>query len=128
LNFEDFTGTTEVMVWNETYQKCNAFLTKGAVIEIRAKIEQDTRTETNRLTAEEIKVIVQDPNHVPSAGPNGGTNGNGRNGHHAAPAAKPVVVELDSRRDTPSAIEMLRVAAADHPGERPLHLRVRTED
>src|SRR5690606_6489094 len=71
LNFEDFTGATEVMVWNETYQKCNGLLAKGAVVEIRAKIEQDTRTDTNRLMAEEIKVIARDPNYVPPAHPNG---------------------------------------------------------
>jgi len=124
LTFEDFTGTTEVMVWNETFQKCNALLVKGTVIEIKAKIEQDSRTETNRLTADEIKAIVQDPNYVPAT-----MSGNGRNGHHTAPvAAKPVLVELESGRDTLSAIEMLRLAATDHPGERPLHLRIVTED
>lgn len=131
--FEDFTGSTEVMVWSETYQKCNALLAKGAVIELKAKIDQDTRTETNRLTADEIKVIAQDPNYVaPAANGHAPNGGNGRNGHHATPSAsasaKPVVVELDARRDTLSAIEQLRLAASDHPGERPLHLRVVAED
>ncbi|HRQ88280.1 MAG TPA: OB-fold nucleic acid binding domain-containing protein, partial [Bacteroidia bacterium] len=121
LTFEDFTGATEVMVWNETYQKCNALLVKGSVIELKAKIEQDTRTDTNRLMAEEIKAIAQDPNYVPPMGLNGSANGNG---HHATPAAKPVVVELDAI----SEIEALRLAATDHPGERPLHLRVKAGD
>jgi DNA polymerase-3 subunit alpha len=137
LLLEDFTGSTEVMVWNETYQKCGQLLVKGAVVELKAKIEQDSRTEANRLMAEEVKAVAPDPDYVPPAhgsGPNGGgANGssgsNGANGHHAAPArAKPVVVELDVRRDTLSAIRTLRDAASDHPGERPLHLRVRTEE
>jgi DNA polymerase-3 subunit alpha len=138
LLFEDFTGSTEVMVWNETYQKCNPLLVKGAVIELRAKVEQDTRTETNRLTADEIKAIVQDPDYVAPAmhgpGSNGSNGRTGNNGHRATPAgakpgaAQPVVVELDARRDSRSAIEQIRLAATDHPGERPLHLRVRTED
>lgn len=131
LTFEDFTGTTEVMVWNETYQKCNGLLVKGTVIEIRAKIEQDSRTEANRLTAEEIKAIVQDPSSVSPTRP-AGAMGMRSNGHHAAPvagsvAASPVIVTLDSRRDPLSAIERLRVAASDHPGDRPLHFRVRME-
>ena len=86
--------------------------------------------------ADEIKAVVQDPNYVAPAmnghAPNGG---NGRNGHHAPNgngakpgAAPPIVVELDARRDTLSAIEQLRLAATDHPGKRPLHLRVKTED
>jgi DNA polymerase-3 subunit alpha len=133
LLFEDFTGSTEVMVWNETYQKCNPLLVKGAVIELKAKVEQDTRTETNRLTADEIKAIIQDPDYVAPAMHGHGSNGNngrtGNNGHHATPVgARPVLVELDARRDTLSAIQQLRLAATDHPGERPLHLRVRTED
>src|SRR5690606_3941762 len=61
LVFEDFNGSTEVMVWNETYQKVNPLLVKGNVIEIKAKIEQDSRSEMNRLTAEEIKAIQADP-------------------------------------------------------------------
>ncbi len=122
LNFEDFTGSTEVMVWNETYQKCNGLLAKGAVVEIRAKVEQDSRSETNRLMAEEIKAVAPDPDYVPPTNPGGGRNG------RPSPGARPVLVELDARRDAPSAIARLREIAADHPGERPLHLRVRAED
>jgi DNA polymerase-3 subunit alpha len=130
LLFEDFTGSTEVMVWNETYQKCNQLLVKGTVVELKAKVEQDTRTETNRLMADEIKAVVQDPNYVaPLMNAHVSNGSNGRNGHHETPAkVQPIVVELDARRDTLSAIEELRLAATDHPGERPLHLRVKTED
>jgi DNA polymerase-3 subunit alpha len=122
------------MVWNETYQKCNQLLLKGSVIELKAKIEQDARTETNRLMADEIKAVVQDPNYVaPAMNGHAPIGGDGRNGHHAPDGAKPgvaqpIVVELDARRDTLSAIEQLRLAATDHPGERPLHLRVKTKD
>ena len=130
LLFEDFTGSTEVMVWNETYQKCNQLLVKGTVVELKAKVEQDARTETNRLMADEIKAVVQDPNYVaPLMNAHVSNGSNGRNGHHETPArVQPIVVELDARRDALSAIEELRLAATDHPGERPLHLRVKTED
>ena len=147
LIFEDFTGITEVMVWNETYQKANPLLVKGNVIEIKAKIEQDTRSEMNRLTADEIKAIEYDPNAVlrsvtpvqstgsgPSRNPVGSNpvgspltpNGNGRNGHHESPPfATPVLVRLDAVRDTVSALTTLHTAAMDFPGDRPLHLQVR---
>ncbi len=154
LLLEDFTGITEVMVWNETFQKSNPLLVKGGVIEIKAKIEQDTRTESNRLMAEEIKAIEFDPNSVPSSttpaparsrsestglgqaldpvksgletSSTVANGSNGVNGHHDVPPfAIPVVVKLDAVRDTLSAIAILQTAAMDHPGDRPLHLLVR---
>ena len=155
LLLEDFTGTTEVMVWNETFQKCNQSLVKGNVIELKAKIEQDNRSDENRLTADEVKEIQPDPNAVqmsvdpvrhamgaratvpmnaePSeqdpTGSNGSHNPVGQSpvGHHANPPfAMPVVLRLDSVRDTVSAITMIHDAAQQFPGDRPLHLEVRT--
>ncbi|MEQ1838960.1 MAG: hypothetical protein ABL994_01010, partial [Verrucomicrobiales bacterium] len=55
-----------------------------------------------------------------------GANGNGSNGHHDTPPfATPVLVQLDAVRDTASAIATLQIAALDHPGDRPLHLKFR---
>ncbi|MEM9280884.1 MAG: DNA polymerase III subunit alpha [Verrucomicrobiota bacterium] len=140
LLLEDFSGSTEVMVWNETYQKCNPFLIKGAVVQLRAKVEQDTRTETNRLTAEEVKEIQPDSNVVSdSVSPAGShdydgshQNGNGissenviGSGHHDTPPfAMPVLLKLDAERDTSTAIEQICLEARKHPGDRPLHLEV----
>jgi DNA polymerase-3 subunit alpha len=148
LLLEDFTGITDVMIWNETYQKCNPLLVKGNVIEIKAKIEQDTRTESNRLMAEEVKALTADPNAVLMSvtpvgrgrqtvsghGPNpvgsngaksGNGNGNGLGEQGGPPFAVPVVVQLDALRDAVSTIGILQTAAMDHPGDRPLHLLVR---
>src|SRR5690606_20621831 len=88
LIFEDFTGITEVMVWNETYQKSNPLLVKGSVIEIKAKIEQDSRSEMNRLTADEIKAIEYDPNAVlrsVTPVPKGQSTGSSQSPHPVAP-------------------------------------------
>ena len=135
LLLEDFTGSTDVMIWNETYQKCNQFLEKGNVIAVKAKIEQDNMSEMNRLTADEVKIIELDPALVPAQPqtgiPNGHHNGqngaNGSNGsHHTAPnGLPPVLVRLDAVRDTLSAIDMIREVAVTFPGERPLRLEVR---
>lgn len=154
LLLEDFTGSTEVMVWNETFQKCNPVLVKGNVIELKAKVEQDNRSEENRLTADEVKEIQPDPNAVPMsvdpvrhamgaratipAANEGGEHGptsagvasantNGSGGHHSTPPfAIPVILRLDSVRDAVSSISMIREAAEQFPGDRPLHLEVRT--
>jgi DNA polymerase-3 subunit alpha len=152
LLLEDFTGSSEVMVWNETFQKCNQILNKGSVIELKAKIEQDNRSDENRLTADDIIEITPDPNAVqisvdPRAQANGGNstgsgraanpvpghvgsngngNGNGSSGHHDAPPfAIPVLLQLDSVRDTSSALDLIQEAAQQFPGDRPLHLEVR---
>lgn len=140
LLIEDFTGNTEVMVWNEVYQKCNPILEKGRVIELKAKVEQDLRTETNRLTADSVKEIQPaegsapvsvDPQAMQAAakskanGANGTNgNGNGASHHESPPFATPVIVKLDAVRDTLSAISIIREEANKHPGDRPLHLEV----
>ena len=80
--------------------------------------------------AEEVKAIEPDPDYVPPGVLGGYGDGSGSNGHHHSPShgGSPVIVELESGRDTPSAIAMLREAATDHPGDRPLHLRFRLEN
>ncbi len=145
LLVEDFSGSTEALVWNETYQKCNPFLTKGSVVELKAKVEQDSRTDTNRLTAEDVKEIHPDPDAVQISidprrrrqadmaasasdgnGSNGHSNGGGANGIQdtSAPFATPVRVKIDAVRDTVSALEAIRTAAQQHHGDRPLHIEV----
>ncbi|MEM7601339.1 MAG: DNA polymerase III subunit alpha, partial [Verrucomicrobiota bacterium] len=143
LLLEDFSGMTEVLVWNETYQKCNPLLVKGGVIELKAKVEHDNRSEENRLTADEIKSIepgadaVQvsvtprqegppSPVNSTTNGISAPSNGNGSNGHHESPPfATPVLLKLDAVRDTGSALTAIRDAAQQFPGDRPLHLEVR---
>lgn len=147
LLIEDFSGITEVMVWNETYQKCNPLLVKGGVIELKAKVEQDNRSEENRLTADEVIALEPDPDAVQvsvtpqrnGANSTGGsnatpnpiqsTNGNGSNGsnghHESPPFATPVLLKLDSVRDAVSVITTIRDTAKQFPGDRPLHLEVR---
>ena len=149
LRLEDFSGHTEVMVWNETYQKCNPYLEKGRVIELKAKVEQDNLSEENRLTADEIRelspgadatTVSVDPlarqrammqahggqTNGTHGHSNGQTNRNGENGYQDQPPfAIPVLLRLDSVRDTVSAIKMIRTAAQQFPGDRPLQIEVR---
>ena len=148
LLIEDFTGLTEVMVWNETFNKCNQIIGKGSVVELKAKVEQDNRSEENRLTADEIITLEPDPDAIqvsvtpqrrdsnPTGAPAAGlsqapnpiefSNGNDSNGHHESPPfATPVLLKLDSVRDSVTVITTIREAAEQFPGDRPLHLEVR---
>jgi len=54
LLLEDFTGTTECMVWSEAYAKCSRLLVKGTAVVVKAKVDQDQRSEQNRLTADSV--------------------------------------------------------------------------
>ena len=54
------------MVWSEVFVKSTEVLQVGKVIELLAKVEIDSRSETKRLTAEKIKPISKPPkNPVP---------------------------------------------------------------
>jgi DNA polymerase-3 subunit alpha len=119
LVVEDFTGQTEAMVWSETYLKCRHLLESGTPIILRAKIELDSRTEENRLTADDISLLQLDPN-APVVSPPQQTIANGPvDIHH-----NPVTLSLDSGKDTSSSLELIKGLAEQHPGERPLHISV----
>ena len=67
---EDFTGQTEVMIWNEVFEKRKPLIEKGAVLVLKAKVEEDSRTEMKRLTAQDIFPLKIDPGaKVESGGP-----------------------------------------------------------
>ena len=82
---EDFSGQAEVMFWSETYTKRSEMLVKGKVIVLKAKIELDQISETNRLTAVDLTTLdaylEKRGVPLPSASPAGETphpaNGNG---------------------------------------------------
>ncbi len=136
-----FNGSTEVMVWNETYQKCNPLLVKGAVIELKAKVEQDTRTEDEpphrrRDQGDRPGSELRRPRHArPRIERKQRPEWQQRQqrtprhpGRRQAGAALPIVVELSRQSRHPFRDRATPPRRTDHPGERPLHLRVRTED
>jgi DNA polymerase-3 subunit alpha len=70
LGLEDFSGHTEVMVWNEVFANRNAMLVEGTVLIVEAKVELDDRTESKRLTSIDFKPLLAE----------GNTGTNGSNG------------------------------------------------
>jgi len=124
LLLEDFTGSAEVMVWSETYLKYNPLLVKGGVIAVKAKIEHDDRSDSNRLTAEDLSGIEKPP-----AAANGAA-GPPLASHHHAPAGGPAPVLLRLAPGSVGVEELrgLQGLALEHPGERPLHLELVRRD
>jgi len=115
MKVEDFTGAKEMMVWGEEYDKFGKVVTKGSVVEVTAKIEQDSRNDTLQLVAQSIK-----PLEVPAAGA-----APLKNGSTAAPAIRPLVLQLDSARDSVDDLRAIHRIISSHPGKTPVHLSVR---
>ncbi len=125
LGLEDFSGHTDVMVWNEVYVKCNAMFEKGKVLIVEAKVEMDDRTETKRLTSVNFKPLqVTHSNgstqNASSGHPNGGANN--------VPPATPFVVHLSCERDTPEDLLYIKHVASKFPGFCPLRLHMSRAD
>ncbi|MBL9153492.1 MAG: DNA polymerase III subunit alpha [Verrucomicrobiales bacterium] len=137
--FEDFTGNTELMVWSDVFEKRKNFLTKGAVIVLTAKVEDDQRSESKRLTAIDVAPLTIDPKAPPvpiKQGLIADQTGSDRNppppaprreAHHD-PGIPPVVLTLDCIRDTERSLTEIRAAVTRFPGQRPLHLQLRRAD
>jgi DNA polymerase-3 subunit alpha len=141
LLLEDFTGQTEVMVWNEVYGKRSKILQNSVVIVLKARIEEDGMTETKRLVAVDLKELqlnTGEPSRVQDADPdetgeiqgwdpsaNLGLNKAMPDVVESVAAVEPVFLQLDGVRDTVSALETIKAVAARYPGSRPLHFRVR---
>ena len=118
MTLEDFTGQTEVMVWNETWVKVNEILAKGAVVKMNAKVETDSRSESKRLTAERVSLleIVDMPASANGSG-DGSTNGNG---------SSALTLHLKPSNCTTEDLLFIKRAAENHRGDTPLKLRILT--
>ena len=117
MTLEDFTGQTEVMVWNETWLKCNEILAKGAVVSMKAKVETDSRSESKRLTAEKISLLEKiDLPPGMEGTTNGVRNGNG----------KALTLHLKPSNCTTEDLLFIRETAERHQGNTPLRLRILT--
>jgi DNA polymerase III subunit alpha len=57
LRIEDFTGQTEIMLWSETYERNQALVQKGQVVQITARVENDDRNNSIRLSPYDLKEL-----------------------------------------------------------------------
>ncbi len=123
---EDFTGSTEALAWPDDYEKCKEHIQNSQVVEIRAKVRKDDRTETNSLAAADVKPIK--PRKIKTPAPETETaaalekNGNGK----TSSVIKPFILKLTTAKHTAADLESLRVILAAHPGEVPVVFEITT--
>ncbi|XHR28246.1 MAG: DNA polymerase III subunit alpha [Chthoniobacteraceae bacterium] len=99
LNLEDLTGSIEVMVWSETFNKTNSLLVQGEVVSITGRL--DKREESPRLTASDVKPVKK-PQRV----------------------EKPLVLKLDRVTALPEDLERIRDIIWKYPGSRRVKIHV----
>ena len=132
---EDFTGQSEVVVWPENFEKCREHLEKGKVIDINAKVETDSRTESKRLTAGEIKPMSKRKGRgrkspVPWAADVGEAEQAAAPvkevmvREEAPPARTPFIVCMSREGMEPARLRALRDIVRRHSGATPLKLQI----
>lgn len=114
---EDFSGSIEAVVWNEAYEKFKEFLVDGAPIGVRARAERDARTETVRLTIQDIKPLVA-----------GEQKKNTRSSKQAGEkSVEPLVLKLSTKHHNLQDLETIERAIHRYKGKHPVQLRVEAE-
>ncbi len=91
MGVEDFTGGGDAMVWNDTWEKVSSKVVKGAVVEMKARIETDSRSEMKRLVVAELNVLPT--------------------------PAEVLELHLDTERHTAADLDELAKVLAEHPGK-----------
>jgi DNA polymerase-3 subunit alpha len=99
VTLEDLTGSLEVMIWNETFNKTQSLLVQGEVVSITGRLDQ--REEGPRLTANEVKPVKK-----------------------MEVMEKPLVLTLDRAKAKPRDLDEIRDIIWQNPGNRRVKLRV----
>ena len=102
LTVEDFTGSVEVMVWNEVYAKAAKEIDKGKIVAITGKM--DKREEGIRLVANEIGPIAR------------------------RKTVKGLTIDIPMEKADEGRLIAIRELVQQFPGMQPLFLRFRTID
>jgi DNA polymerase-3 subunit alpha len=105
---EDFSGTVEVIAWSEGYERFKDLLVEGGVVGLKGRCEKDSRSETMRLTVQEIKPLK----------PAKPEKANGK--------PKPLALYMDVLKHGPKDLDAIHEILVSHPGETPVQLRIMT--
>jgi DNA polymerase-3 subunit alpha len=101
VTLEDLTGSLEVMIWNETYNKCSMHLEQGRVVAVTGRL--DKREDAPRIVATEIKPLK--PGTVA-----------------VSPESAPVVLSFQRDRTTEADLQEIKNAVEQSPGSQRLEL------
>lgn len=121
MRVEDFTGSREMMVWGEEFEKFGRGIVKGSVLEVTAKVEQDSRTESLQLVAQSLRELTPSP-----ANAGGGKVAAGRGAVSSGREVPAVVLQLDAERDGSAELASIRAIVERFPGKAPLELLIRS--
>jgi DNA polymerase-3 subunit alpha len=100
---EDLTDQLEEMIWNEAYTKSRKHLEAGKVVALTGRL--DLRDEGPRVTADKVEPLTK-----------------------AVPKEKPLILKLRRDKATVKDVERIRDLIRDHPGRRPIELRLEAKD
>ncbi|MES2709317.1 MAG: DNA polymerase III subunit alpha [Verrucomicrobiota bacterium] len=157
MRIEDFTGSSELTLWSEEYEKFGKGVEKGSVIEIIAKVEKDNMNDSLKLTAQGIKPLPMPAAGSDAGGGNGGRgisapggsdgngnaagygngngNGHGSPGSHGAPGMtkapagpRALTLRLDSGRDSVADLRRIQSLILQYPGDTPVIFRCVAEN
>jgi DNA polymerase-3 subunit alpha len=102
LTIEDFTGSVEVMVWNEVFAKAAKEIDKGKIVTVTGKM--DKREESVRLVANEIGPMTR------------------------RKAVKALTIDIPMEKADEERLVAIRELVRQFPGMQPLYLRFRMID
>jgi DNA polymerase III subunit alpha len=102
LTLEDFSGSVEVMVWNEVFAKAAKEIDKGKIVAVTGKM--DKREENIRLVANEIGPITR------------------------RKAVKALTIDIPMEKADEERLIAIRELVRQFPGMQPLYLLFRTID
>ena len=101
VTLEDFTGSVEVMIWNDAYSKCAAYLEPARVVAVTGRL--DKRDDTPRVVATEIKPLK-------SSAP------------AQSPETIPVVLSFHREETTEAVLHQVKTVVDEFPGNQRLDL------
>ncbi len=137
MTLEDFTGQTEVMCWSDEYEKNKDLLAPGKVVGLRCRCAKDSRTEQNRLTvsgpylknrsadaqpenAKPYVMLLEPRKSRRNAADADGEESSPAPKPAKPPAARPILVRLNTTRHSSIDLERIHELVIQHPGDTPL--------
>ncbi len=113
LTVEDFTGSTEVMLWGDSYTKAaeqEGLLEVGSFVQFRARISEDEKTGGKRVSANNLELI-------------GG--GSGLPKRKGAKTPQFYSITLNTARHDAGDIALIKEILKKYPGKVPVHMTFR---
>jgi DNA polymerase III alpha subunit len=106
---EDFTGSTEALLWGDSYTKAaeqEGLLTAGNFVQFRARISEDEKTGGKKVSANGVEQI--------------GTSAKRRGGK-----SKHYEITLNTARHNAGDLELIKSVLQKYPGKTPVHITFR---